>query len=167
MQTSSGDSGLNEIDTGLALSALAIQPTVEAASYHLETAHSLRLTPQRLERLRQASLAEYNALCLKTTNDREKGLSEALMDNAAMAAHVVGLCIQRTQHRLQEGKIDDPSRTARDLSDVVAKSVDKKLAMEGRPTRITETRSVSDIVRALEGKNILKKIEVIQGGGEE
>lgn len=89
----------------------------------------------------------------------EEGLAADLLENAAEATATVRSLIAETRRRLEEGTLEEPARAARELSQVTTQSVDKRLAIQGRPTQITEVRDVAEIIRALEGKGIVSVIE--------
>ena len=91
---------------------------------------------------------------------KEGVFANDVLDNAARAMLVIGLAVKKTQELLESGLVADPARVARDLSQVVAQSTDKRLAVQGRPTQITEHRDVGEIVRALEA---MKVVQVIEG----
>jgi hypothetical protein len=59
---------------------------------------------------------------------------------------------------LNEGRIPDPSRVARDISQIRTQGIDKRLALQGRPTQIQANRSVDELVRALEGLGVAKQV---------
>jgi hypothetical protein len=94
----------------------------------------------------------------------EAKLANDLLDNARRAQLGMKLAVKRTYEKLKRGEIDDPARAARDLSQVATQSIDKRLAILGRPTVITEHRDVAEIIRALEG---LKVAQIIDGTAEE
>ena len=85
----------------------------------------------------------------------EEKLANDLLGNATLASDVTALAIEKTRELLEEGKIADPSRVARDLSQVGTQAVDKRLALQGRPSQIVEHRDVSEIIRALEGMKVV------------
>lgn len=85
----------------------------------------------------------------------EEKLASDLLGNATLASDVTALAIQKTRELLEENKIADPSRVARDLSQVGTQAVDKRLALQGRPSQIVEHRDVSEIIRALEGMKVV------------
>ncbi len=80
----------------------------------------------------------------------EEALIGNLTNNALKASEVTRVAVERTQEMLESGRCQDPSKTARDLADVVSKSVEKKALLEGKPTSVTENRNVADIMNALE-----------------
>lgn len=94
----------------------------------------------------------------------EERLANDLLDNARLAAEVEREAIERSREMLRSGKVQEPSRMARDLSQVRTQAVDKRLALQGRPTQITEKREVKEIVRALQGMGV---VEVIDGEAQE
>jgi hypothetical protein len=121
---------------------------VTASVAHLDVLR--RRFPERFEeaRIRAAKL-------------REQALAGDLQDAAAFAVEVGKLAVQRTMERLEADACTDPSRVARDLADVASKSIDKKLTLESRPSRITVTRSLDEIFNELEA------LKVIDGTAEE
>jgi hypothetical protein len=83
-----------------------------------------------------------------------------LLDNMRRATLAVKLAIEKTEDLLKAGKVADPSRVGRDLSQVMAQSVDKRLALQGRPTQLVEDRDVGEILRKLQALGV---IEVVDG----
>lgn len=90
----------------------------------------------------------------------EKLLTADLLDESMRATQVIGMAIQRTEERLVANMVADPSKVARDLAQVRTQGIDKRLALEGRPTSITESRSPDEIVRALEGMGVAKQVAI-------
>ena len=84
----------------------------------------------------------------------EASLANDLLGNARLAAETERLAIEAAREELIDGTAKEPSKIARDLSQVKAQSVDKRLALQGRPTDIKENRDISEIVRALVGMNV-------------
>lgn len=92
----------------------------------------------------------------------EAQLANDLLSNARLAAETERLAIEAARTELLEGTAKEPAKIARDLSQVKAQSVDKRLALQGRPTQITERRDINEIVRALVGMNVARVAEPIQ-----
>jgi hypothetical protein len=90
----------------------------------------------------------------------EASLAGDLLDNARLATQVENVAIERTLKLLNEGRVRDPSRVARDLSQVATQSVDKRLALQGRPTQIVENRNVDEMIRSLEGLGVAKQVTI-------
>lgn len=147
-------------DMALAFDAMIVCPTYLEAVGVLKT-QKITTTVARLE-----SFARNPGFTERFEKRRdelapllERSLANNLLDNAARAAAVVGLAIQRAGERIEAGREMDPARVARDLSQVVSQSVDKRLAVQGRPTQITEHRDVREIVRALEALKVVQVID--------
>ncbi len=149
----------------LALMAMAASPTLEDACAYLKAEHNLETQPSNLTAMARFRPAQYEELRAKIVPLKEQSLTHNMLDNALYASDVTRVAMEQLMARLQENRIapEHLSRVARDVADVQAKSIDKKLALEGRPNVITETRNVADIVRALEAKGVLKQVEVTQG----
>jgi hypothetical protein len=84
----------------------------------------------------------------------EKQHTLDLLDSSIRTTTIVNMALQRTEERLIANTIADPSKVARDIQQVHAQMTDKRLALEGRPTSITETRNLDEVVRALEGMKV-------------
>ena len=89
----------------------------------------------------------------------EAKLAEDLLQEAGSATEAIAFAVEQTYERLAKGEIADPARAARDLSQIETQAVDKRLALQGRPTQISEHRSPDEIVRALEGMGVVKKVD--------
>lgn len=87
-------------------------------------------------------------------------LADDMLGQAQRATEVSNMAIEKTQQLLEEGKVNDPSRVARDLSQVAAQSVDKRLALQGRPTQVTANRSIDELTRALVGLGVAQVAEL-------
>ncbi len=112
--------------------------------------HKLQATEKYLE-----SLCKHHPVRLSETRNRlkaatEESLTSNLTNNALRASIATGVAVEKTQELLESGRCQDPSKTARDLADVVSKSTEKKLLLEGKPTTISENRSPTEIISALE-----------------
>lgn len=88
----------------------------------------------------------------------EAMLAGDLLDNARFATNVERLALETTERLLREGRINDPSRVARDLSQIRTQAIDKRLALQGRPSQIVEKRSPDELVRALEGLGVARQV---------
>jgi hypothetical protein len=93
----------------------------------------------------------------------EAQLANNLLDNARLAAQVERQAIEATKDSLDNKTAREPAKIARDLSQVKAQSVDKRLALQGRPTQISERRGISEIVKALVGMRVavIEEAEVV------
>lgn len=84
----------------------------------------------------------------------EAQLANNFLDNARFAAQVERQALEAVKKSLDNNTAREPAKIARDLSQVKSQSVDKRLALQGRPTQITERRDLNEIVRALVGMKV-------------
>ena len=145
--------------------ALAASPTPEDACLFLREEHGINAKPEYLATIVRMKPKQYEELRERIAPFKEKILTHNLMDNALYASEVTRVGMEQLMQKLEAGHIKPEylSRVARDVADVQAKSIDKKLALEGRPTTIVENRSPQEIIRQLERKGVLKQIEVESG----
>lgn len=90
----------------------------------------------------------------------ERLLTADLLDESTRLTTVIGMAVQRTEERLVANTIADPAKVARDLSQIRSQAIEKKLSLEGRPEKITESRSPEEIVRALEGLGVARQVTI-------
>ena len=154
----------NETHQSLALMALAASESPEDAVEYLKREHDIICVPKKLTGMAKYRREQYEELRQRIAPLKEQALAHNLLDNALYASDVTKAAMEQLHERLNENKIrpSDLSKTARDLADVQAKSVDKRLALEGRPTVITETRNADQIIRKLESMGVVKQITVTQ-----
>jgi len=89
----------------------------------------------------------------------EEALADDLLSEARLSTQVISMALESTQRLLNAGSVGDPARVARDLSQIRTQAVDKKLALQGRPTQISENRSIDELVRALEGLGVAQRVD--------
>lgn len=89
----------------------------------------------------------------------ETMLADDLLSEARLSTQVISMALESTQRLLNTGSVGDPARVARDLSQIRTQAVDKKLALQGRPTQISENRSIDELVRALEGLGVAQRVD--------
>ncbi len=85
-------------------------------------------------------------------------LANDLLDTARRAAVITSLALERAQEKLERGLVEDPARVARDVAQVASQAIEKRLAIQGRPTQIVEHRDVAEIVRALEALGVVEVV---------
>jgi hypothetical protein len=142
-----------------ALVAIACFPDLkQAKQYMSEQGYDLSIPA--LETIRRNKGPELEKVREEVAPKLEASLANDMLDNARIATEVERLAIERTKTLLAEGRIADPSRVARDLSQIKTQSIDKRLALQGRPTQITEHRDVSELVNALVGMKVAEVVEV-------
>ena len=91
----------------------------------------------------------------------EQQLVGDLRDIAVQSVEVSQLGLERARENLEEKKDPDPARTAMYASNTAKSSIDRMLALSGRPTRIVEDRSLNEILRSLAAKGVLELPETI------
>jgi hypothetical protein len=155
----------NEMHQELALMALAASPTPEDACAYLKAEHNLIAVPSKLTGMAKFRREQYEELRERIAPFKEKVLTHNLMDNALYASEVTRTAMEQLMERLEEGKIKPEylSRVARDVADVQAKSIDKKLGLEGRPQHIVETRSAPEIIKKLESMGVVEVKQLESG----
>jgi hypothetical protein len=89
----------------------------------------------------------------------EAQLASNLLDNARLAAATERLAIEAAKASLENKTAREPAKIARDISQVKAQAIDKRLALQGRPTQITERRDINEIVKALVGMKVASVAE--------
>ena len=156
----------NELDIEKAFTAMILTDSLNQAVDVLKE-QGFTTTEATLEQLRSHNLRRerYEQRRNELAPVLEGMHANDLLDTARLATTVGNLAIAKTKELLETGQIRDPavaSKVARDLSQVSTQSIDKRLAVQGRPTTITEHRDVREIVRALEA---LKVVQVIDSTG--
>ena len=89
----------------------------------------------------------------------ERQMTGDMLDSSVRTLVVLDMAVEQAKVRLETERVVDPAKMARDLAQVIAQMSDKRLALEGRPTSITESRSPDEIVRALEAMKVATWIE--------
>lgn len=89
----------------------------------------------------------------------EAKLAEDLLSEAGRATEAVAFCVERTHEMLQKDEIRDPARAARDLSQIRTQAIDKRLALQGRPTSVTVNLDPETILKRLEAKGLIHDAE--------
>jgi predicted component of type VI protein secretion system len=79
----------------------------------------------------------------------EATVTNDLRDAAREALETQRIAVQKARERLEADKDDDPARSAANLARVTQSNADKLLSLTGRPTQITESRNVNEMLRGL------------------
>jgi hypothetical protein len=85
----------------------------------------------------------------------EQTISNDMRDAAREAIEVQRVAVEKARERLEANRDDDPARSAANLARVASANTDKLLSLTGRPTQITESRNVNEILRSLVAKGVL------------
>lgn len=139
--------------------ALATFPDDEKALAFLES-QNLKTTVKQLANKRISKKDEIEQLRREIAPKLEEQLTGDMLDEARYATTVIDMAIRRTEEALRRNIVADPARVARDLSQLRSQAIDKRLALEGRPTSITETRNQDEIIRSLEGMGVAKQVAI-------
>ncbi len=142
-----------------ALAALAAYPDDEDAKACLES-QDIKVSALMLANKRVSSATKIEEIRKQIAPKLEGQLTGDLLDEARHATVVIEMAIKRTEERLEKNMIVDPSRVARDLSQLRTQAIDKRLALEGRPTSITESRSADEMIRALESMGVARQVTI-------
>ena len=139
---------------------MIVCPTLEAAVEVLNqqgtqtTVEHLRVWRDRDPTIRQ----RYEKRREELAPQDEGMFANDLLDAARRANVTIKFAIENTHELLEAGKVADPARIARALSQVMAQSVDKRLAVQGRPTQITEHTDAEEIVRQLQAMGVIRVV---------
>ena len=159
----------NDLDIERAIAAMIVSPTLEDAVETLRqqgtqtTVEHLRVWRDREPTIRE----RYEKRRIELTPRLERNFANDLLDNARRASLSVRLAIEHTHELLEADVVQDPSRVARDLSQIVAQSTDKRLAIRSRPTHIAANRDVSRILRQLVALGVVKIDDAIESTAED
>lgn len=102
--------------------------------------------------VKQTHRDQYEELRSKYAVKMEQHLVSNFREMAVRASVVQMRAIDAAESRLKCGEDQDPARTAASLAKVSQTATDKLLALTGRPTAITETRGMQEILRSLAQK---------------
>lgn len=163
----------NPVDTELLCAALiGYSDDEEAVGFLAE--HDIVISPAKLNVLRRRAEAppcyskpesadlsqQYQRRRAELAPAVEAKLADDMLSNAAKATLLESLCFERIQVLLEGNELRDPARVARDLSQIRTQAIDKRLALQGRPTTITSSRSMEEVLRQLESMNVVKRVDV-------
>lgn len=99
---------------------------------------------------------QYQELRDKWAAQIETGIVNDYRDAIRSALEAELLAIEKAKERLENNKDEDPARTAANLARAAQSSTDKMMTMQGKPTQISETRDVMEIMRGLVAMGVLQ-----------
>jgi hypothetical protein len=151
----------NPVDESLAISMMAAYPDIQEAKEHLEQDHGYEeLSEANLKQIKGHKAADLEEARRELAPLHESKLTNDMLDEARKATSIIDLAIRNTQRLLERDVISDPAKAARDLGQLRTQSIDKRLALEGRPTAIIEKRSAEEILSKLEALGVAKRVDV-------
>ncbi len=94
----------------------------------------------------------------------EEQLTGDMLDLTRLSVELEGYALDNCLKKLQASRFaaspEVLAKIAREASQVKTQNVDKRLALEGRPTSITESRNQDEIIRSLESMGVARQITV-------
>ncbi len=126
------------------------------AAKFLESEKGIKIHQSTLEGWKQSHGDEYDKIREDYSAQLEGTLANEFRDVARLAVEAQRLAVETAMTQLANGRDQDPARSAANLARVSQSSTDKLLALTGRPTQITETRDVSQILRSLAARGVLE-----------
>jgi hypothetical protein len=135
---------------------MALLADNEAAVVQLKEHHGITTTAARLAVVRRRFAEQFQKAREGVAVQQEKALISDLGDNAKLAGVAIQLAVKRTLELLAEGRVQDPSRVARDLADVQAKAIDKSRLLQDKPTVIVAKPRMAEIISGLESLGVIE-----------
>ncbi len=149
----------DEIKQGL-LAVIAMNGNVLAATRALEEADPPMFVNNTTLRawVNKDHMIEYQRLRDEYEAQMEQHLADSFRGVAAQSVEVQSLALGAAKERLGKGVDSEPAKTAMLAARAGGTAVEKLMTLTNRPERITEQRDVSDVLRSLVGKGVLKMI---------
>lgn len=149
----------DDVGWELAITALAAYPTLQHAKEYMESQGYCDLSETAMNTVRLNCREQIADRRKELAPQREGRLADNLLSIAERASETTTLAVEHCMMLLESGKAHDPSKMARELQQVTTQAVDKRLALQGRPTQIVEKRNADELVRALESKGLAKWVD--------
>jgi hypothetical protein len=151
----------NPVSEQTAIAAMAAYPDINDAKDYLERESGFcEVSVARLEQIKSYKAADLEEARRELAPLHESKLTNDMLDEARRVTSVIDLAVRRTERLLERDAVSDPAKAARDLGQLRTQSIDKRLALEGRPTAIIEKRSAEEILSKLEALGIAKRVDV-------
>lgn len=129
------------------------------ASRYLANEKQIEISPKVLADWKTRYGERYDDLREKFAGQLEGKLVHEMRDVARLALETERLAIEKAHSRLAKDEDQDPGRTAANLARVTQSSTDKMLSLSGRPTHITESRGVEELLRSLVKMGVIQPPE--------
>jgi hypothetical protein len=113
-----------------------------------------KVTEEHLRTIRLSRSAEIEQARARIAPKVEAALTSDLLDESVKLTAVIDAAVEHSAELLEQGRVMDPAKMARDLSQVRNQAIEKRMSLEGRPTSITEVRKPEEIIRALEAMGV-------------
>ncbi len=146
-----------------AIVALATFPDDEKVLEVLKD-QGIRTTVKQLENKRISSAERIAQARKEIAPKLEATLTGDMLDLSRLAVELETVALDRCLKKLQASQFaatpETLAKIAREVSQVKTQNVDKRLALEGRPTTIVEKRSPDEILAKLEALGVAKRVDV-------
>lgn len=153
----------------LALTCLVLAGgNLREAVRQLKAQHGIKLDYHSIARWRDRDPLLYERLRQELAPRLSSELIGVINENALAASKTERRSIADTERLLDEGRTRDPlvtSTIARNMKQIITQSIDKTRLLEDKPTRITENRSLDEILRQLKAISpdlVIEDVEVIE-----
>lgn len=144
-----------EVETCL-MAMVAWAGNARAASDYLKAEKGLNVSATCLRGWKTGIHSiRYDELREKHAAGMEDRLAHEMRDVAMLAVQAERVAIEKTHEGLVNGTEKDPARATANLARAAQSSTDKLLSLTGRPTQITESRNVGEILRSLAAKGVI------------
>jgi hypothetical protein len=155
-----------QITEGL-MALVAWAGNASAASRYLASEKQLQIKPATLSGWKQVHSIQYNDMRDKYSSQMEEQLAHEYREVARNAVEVMRVALEKAHQALLSGDEKDPARAAANIARVGQSATDKLLSLTGRPTQITETRNLDEILRSLASRGVLQIPAEASDGGQE
>lgn len=150
-----------ERDADTAMQTLAaLYGDARAAAKVLWEMDGQDVSPELLESMRKGShRGVYTRHADVLAPHLEDAIVREMREVAGRSLQLERRLLSKIEKDLDDGQVQDPAKALTAVSKTKQTSVDKLLALTGRPTTITETRDAAQIVKKLEALRVLIPIE--------
>lgn len=138
------------------MAMIAWAGNASAASRYLKSEKDILISPHVLTGWKTLHAARYDELREKYSGQLEANLAHELREVARLGVEVQRVALEKAQARLVANEEHDPSRAAANAARVTQSATDKLLSLTGRPTQITETRNLQEILRSLAARGVIE-----------
>jgi hypothetical protein len=135
---------------------------VAEASRRLKAEHGLKVNVRVIKLWRDQQPLRYEELRKEHAPRVEAALVEDMLENAVRLTKAERMMIEHAVEGLEKGDVSavEAAKMARDFSQARTQNIDKRQLIQGKPTAIKETRSLAEIVAALEARGLARKVDV-------
>lgn len=145
-----------EIETCL-FALVAWAGNSKAAADYLKSEKGINISQPTLHSWKSGRHSiRYDEIREKHSQEMEARLAHEMRDVAMLATDAARTAVTIAKANLESGSEKDPARASANLIRVAQSSTDKLLSLTGRPSQITESRNVGEILRSLAAKGVIQ-----------